>query len=152
MKNNKELSFIDIVLNADAETIQQALEAKNKIDALLTEREIAYQKIFDLEVRIEEVVGEKGVFPFPEPPVPIANFGSKKPKSRKILPPRKTASPVNKTFEPSQMIEEKLIPQSDINTDKQGLDSSSDPSISEASESSKNQDFDSGPTPSSKNS
>ena len=36
------LSFTEIVLRGDSETIRQALEARTQIDGLLDEREAAY--------------------------------------------------------------------------------------------------------------
>lgn len=91
-KNNitSPLTFIDIVLNADAEVIKQAYEARLKIDALLAEREEAYRRINELEMQIEEVVGEDSVFPFPPPPVPIAGFGKPIPATRAKDTPRKS--------------------------------------------------------------
>jgi len=68
------LTFAEIVLRGDSETIRQALEARSKIDDLLEEREAAYQRIADLESQVESIVGEEGVFPFPEPPAPVAAF------------------------------------------------------------------------------
>ena len=66
------LSFVEIVMRADAETIKAAYEARVKVDGLLAEREAAYRKIAELEQQVEEVIGEQGVFVFPEPPMPVA--------------------------------------------------------------------------------
>jgi len=71
------LSFVEIVMRADAETIKAAYEARVKVDGLLAEREAAYRKIAELEQQVEEVIGEQGVFVFPEPPMPVAGFNAK---------------------------------------------------------------------------
>lgn len=71
------LSFVEIVMRADAETIRAALDARVKVDGLLAEREAAYRKIAELEQKVEEVIGEQGVFVFPEPPLPVAGFNAK---------------------------------------------------------------------------
>ena len=68
------LTFAEIVLRGDSETIRQALDARSKIDTLLEEREAAYQRISELEGQVESIVGEEGVFPFPEPPAPVSAF------------------------------------------------------------------------------
>ena len=70
------LTFAEIVLRGDSETIRQALEARSKIDALLEEREAAYLRISELESQVESIVGEEGIFPFPEPPAPVSAFES----------------------------------------------------------------------------
>ncbi len=69
-----KLSFVDIVLNAEAATIKQAYEARLQIDGLLQEREVAYRRIVELETQIEQIVGEEGVFAFPPPPAPVAGI------------------------------------------------------------------------------
>jgi hypothetical protein len=76
-KKSPTLSFRDIVLGADADTIRQAHEARVKIDQLMDERQKAYERIAALEIQVEEVIGEPGVFPFPAPPLPIAGFDPK---------------------------------------------------------------------------
>lgn len=68
------LTMTEIILRGDAETIRQALEARIQIDTLLEEREAAYQRIAELETQVCDIVGEDGVFPFPEPPMPVATF------------------------------------------------------------------------------
>lgn len=68
------LTMTEIILRGDAETIRQALEARTQIDTLLEEREAAYQRIAELETQVCDIVGEDGVFPFPEPPMPVASF------------------------------------------------------------------------------
>ena len=74
-KKNPPLDFVAIVLGADAETIKKAYDARVQIDQLIAEREEAYRRINELEVQIEELVGEPGQFPFPAPPAPVAGFG-----------------------------------------------------------------------------
>jgi hypothetical protein len=86
-----ELSVTDIILQADAETIRQALEARIQIDDLLLKREEAYRQINDLEMQIEALVGEEGAFVYPAPPEPIAGFNKPVPASRPITPKPKPA-------------------------------------------------------------
>jgi hypothetical protein len=76
-KKPTSLTFRDIVLGAEADVIRAALDARIKIDALLTERQAAYEKIATLETQINTVVGEAGVYPFPAPPLPVAGFDQK---------------------------------------------------------------------------
>lgn len=71
------LSFRDLVLGAEAETLRQALEARVRIDELIAERQAAYERIAALETQVEEVLGEAGVFPFPAPPLPVAGLDPK---------------------------------------------------------------------------
>lgn len=75
--NLTALTFRDLVLGADAETIRQALEARVRIDELIAERQAAYERIAALETQVEEVIGEPGVFPFPAPPLPVAGLDPK---------------------------------------------------------------------------
>ena len=77
-----QLSARDIILQADAETIREAFEARVKIDELLVKREEAYRQIEELELQVEELVGEDGVFVYPEPPVPVAGFSKPAPAAR----------------------------------------------------------------------
>lgn len=93
-KKNTELNFVDIVLNANAETIRQALEAREQIDSLLAEREEAYRKIAEVEEQIENVVGQEGTFPFPAPPLPVAGITGKDNITRKAA--KKSAKPAAK--------------------------------------------------------
>lgn len=76
-KKPTALTFRDIVLGAEADVIRQALEARVKIDALIIERQAAYEKIAALEAQINTVVGETGAYPFPPPPLPVASFDVK---------------------------------------------------------------------------
>lgn len=80
------LTFVEIVMRADAETIKAAYEARLKVDALLKEREEAYRRIAELESQVEAVMGESGVFVFPEPPLPVAGFASKTATAKKKKP------------------------------------------------------------------
>ena len=75
--NLTALTFRDLVLGADAETLRQALEARMRIDELIAERQAAYERIAALETQVEEVIGEPGVFPFPAPPLPVAGLDPK---------------------------------------------------------------------------
>ena len=78
--NNKKpmvkppLTLVEIITRADAATIQAALEARQKIDALLAERAAAYERIAALERQVDEVMGEPGLFVFPAPAVPVAAY------------------------------------------------------------------------------
>ena len=55
--NLTALTFRDLVLVADSETLRQALEARIRIDELIAERQAAYERIAILETQIEEVIG-----------------------------------------------------------------------------------------------
>ncbi len=83
-KKPTPLTFRDIVLGAEADVIRQALEARVKIDALIVERQAAYERIAALETQVATLVGEPGVYPFPAPPLPVAGFETK--------PAKKTSS------------------------------------------------------------
>jgi len=80
------LTMTEIILRGDAETIRQALEARIQIDTLLEEREAAYQRIAELETQVCEIVGEDGVFPFPEPPMPVAEYATTVAPTKKAAP------------------------------------------------------------------
>ncbi len=88
----------DIILGADAETIRAALEAREQIDVLLAERAEAYRKIAELEEKVEELLGEEADFPFPEPELPVATFGSSPKPAKKRAPtkPTPTTKPADK--------------------------------------------------------
>lgn len=75
--NLAALTFRDLVLGADVDTLRQALEARSRIDELIAERQAAYERIAALEAQVEEVLGEPGVFPFPAPPLPVAGIEGK---------------------------------------------------------------------------
>jgi hypothetical protein len=88
------LSFVDIVMRADAETIKAAYEARVKVDELLAQREEAYRRIAELEGQVESVIGEEGVFAFPPPPMPVADMPSpvaKRPAPKRPAPPKPAA-------------------------------------------------------------
>jgi hypothetical protein len=90
-KKPTPLTFRDIVLGADADVIRQALEARVKIDQLIAERQAAYERIAALETQIETVVGEPGVYPFPQPPQPVAGFDPKAETVNRGAPAKKPA-------------------------------------------------------------
>ncbi len=75
--NLAALTFRDLVLGADADTLRQALEARVRIDELIAERQAAYERIAALETQVEDVLGEPGAFPFPAPPLPVAGIDGK---------------------------------------------------------------------------
>ena len=85
-KKLTKLSFMDIVLQADSETIREAYEARVKIDGLLEKREEAYRQIEAIELQVEEVVGTEGAFVYPAPPVPVAGFNKLVPVARPAKP------------------------------------------------------------------
>ena len=85
--NGQPLSFVEIVMRADAETIKAAYEARVKVDGLLAEREEAYRKIAMLEQKVDEIIGEPGVFVFPEPPMPVSGFAKPAPAAAKKSTP-----------------------------------------------------------------
>lgn len=104
------LTFRDLVLGADAETLRQALEARTRIDELVAERQEAYARIAALETQIEDVVGEPGVFPFPAPPLPVAGIDPKaetlaRSATAKRAPVREVAPPVEAEVEPEPELE-----------------------------------------------
>jgi len=71
---NTPLSFVEIVMRADADTIKAALDARVKVDGLLAEREAAYLKIAELESQVDQLMGDEKVFVFPAPPMPVAPY------------------------------------------------------------------------------
>ncbi|CAA6677416.1 MULTISPECIES: hypothetical protein [unclassified Lentimonas] len=81
------LTLQEIILRGDSETIRQALEARVQIDTLLEEREAAYRRIAELETQVSEIVGEDGIFPFPAPPLDVADY-VKKPAPKKAAAPK----------------------------------------------------------------
>ena len=81
-KKSLELSFLDIVMGADAQTIKEAYEARVKVDGQLVLREEAYQKIAQIEQEIEQIIGKEGQFIFPAPPLPIAGYSRLIPASK----------------------------------------------------------------------
>ncbi len=92
-KKGEVLTFQDIVLGAEVETIQRALEARREIDALLEQREAAYQKIAEVEAQVQAVMGEDGeAFPFPDPPVPVAAWSGRAAPAKKVAKPARPAA------------------------------------------------------------
>lgn len=88
-KTQTSLTFADIVLGADAETIKAAYDAKVKIDVLLAERQELYERIAQLEGEIDDIMGDQGVFIFPAPPCPVYGFDQ---TVKKVKPrPKKTS-------------------------------------------------------------
>ena len=81
-----QLTALDIILQADADTIREALESRVKIDDLLVQREEAYKQIEAIEQQVEELVGEEGAFVYPAPPLPVAGFNKPTPASRPAKP------------------------------------------------------------------
>jgi hypothetical protein len=98
-KQLDSLSFVDIVMRADAETIKAAYEARVKVDELLAQREEAYRRIAELEAQVETVLGEEGVFAFPPPPLPVAGMPAPvaKPAAAKPAPQKAKAEPQSGT-------------------------------------------------------
>lgn len=88
-----KLSFTDIVLQADAETIREAYEARVQIDKLLHQRDEAYRQIEALEQQVEELTGEEGAFVYPAPPLPVAGFAKPVPASRPGKPKQPRPKP-----------------------------------------------------------
>ena len=91
-KKSLELSFLDIVMGADAQTIKDAYEARVKVDGQLILREEAYQQIAKIEQEIEQIIGTEGQFVFPAPPLPIAGYSRLIPASK----PAPKAVPISK--------------------------------------------------------
>lgn len=87
------LTARDIILQADAATIREALESRVKIDDLLVKREEAYRQIEAIELQVEELVGEEGAFVYPAPPLAVAGFAKPAPASRPI-PPKPKPAPI----------------------------------------------------------
>lgn len=85
------LSFVEIVMRADAETLRAALDARIKVDELLAQREEAYRKIAALEQQVDTIMGEPGVFVFPEPPMPVSGFNAKPAPAKRPAPQPKQA-------------------------------------------------------------
>jgi len=85
--------MIEIVMNADAEVIKAAYEARVEVDQLLAQREEAYRHIAELETKVEEVVGQTGLFVFPPPPLAVAGLEAASPRPRKVPRPAGEAPP-----------------------------------------------------------
>ncbi|MFQ3271659.1 MAG: hypothetical protein ACI9A1_001986 [Lentimonas sp.] len=80
------LTLQEIILRGDSEIIRQALEARVQIDTLLDEREAAYRRIAELETQVSEIVGEDGIFPFPAPPLEVADYVQKAAPKKAVAP------------------------------------------------------------------
>lgn len=93
------LTLSEIILRGDSETIRQALEARIQIDTLLEEREAAYQRIAELETQVCEIVGEDGVFPFPEPPMPVADYVKAPAPKKAVAKPTPAPKPAEQKAE-----------------------------------------------------
>ena len=115
------LTATEIILRGDAETIRQALEARVQIDSLLEEREAAYRRIAELEDQVTEIVGEESAFPFPEPPMPVAEFV-------KPATPKKKAEPkaVSNNVDTESENEDEETSQADTEPTDAELDASSE--------------------------
>ncbi len=95
------LEMLDIILGADADVIKAAYEAKVQIDELIIQREVAYQKIADLEENIDAIAGGNGNYIFPAPPLPVAGINKPIEASRTFA----KGTPIKKK-EPIKIIEE----------------------------------------------
>lgn len=82
-KDVRKLTFIEIVMNADAATIKAAYEARVDVDKLLALREEAYRQIADLETKVEDLMGQAGLFVFPPPPLAVAGLEAAGPRPRR---------------------------------------------------------------------
>jgi hypothetical protein len=102
-----KLSVADIILQADAETIRQALESRSKIDELLEKREAAYRQIEEIELQVEALVGEERAFVYPAPPMPVAGFNKPAPAVRPA-PPAPPTPPTSDLNEESALDAEKV--------------------------------------------
>ena len=100
--SGQPLSFVEIVMRADAETIKAAYEARVKVDGLLAEREEAYRKIAMLEQKVDEIIGEPGVFIFPEPPMSVSGFAKPAAAPAKKPAPAPKAVPDKTVVEPEK--------------------------------------------------
>ncbi len=112
-----QLTARDIILQADAETIREAFEARVKIDELLVKREEAYRQIEEIELQVEELVGEEGAFVYPEPPVPVAGFAKPAPAARPK--PKPAPKPKPETVEePAEEVAEEAVEAEDVKTEE----------------------------------
>ena len=99
--STQPLTFTELVMRADAETLKRAYEARLQVDTLLSQREEAYRKIAGIEQQIDQIMGEPGVFVYPEPPLPVAGFTVKKPQPPKPQQPAPEPQPQQEPAEPT---------------------------------------------------
>lgn len=112
-----QLTAIDIILQADAETIREAYESRLKIDELLVKRMEAYQQIEQIEQQIETLVGEDGAFVYPAPSLPVAGFSKLAPAARATKPKPKMAEEPTKDAEEAS-VEENVEKIGDVKTEE----------------------------------
>jgi hypothetical protein len=103
-----KLTALDIILQADAETIREAYESRVKIDDLLAKREEAYRQIEEIELQVEALVGEEGLFVYPAPPVSVAGFGSPTPSLRQKSNPTSKSKEEEAANAPAEEVEPEL--------------------------------------------
>ena len=103
------LTALDIILQADAETIREAYESRLKIDELLIKREDAYKQIEEIELQIETLVGEDGAFVYPAPPLPVAGFSKLVPAAYPAKPKPKPGPAVEVTEDPAEEVVEQTL-------------------------------------------
>ena len=91
----KALTFVQIVMGADAEVIKAAYDARVKVDDLLQQREEAYRQIQALEEQVDDVMGAPGVYVFPAPPYPVAGpaSGGRAKKAKTTAKPAAPSAP-----------------------------------------------------------
>ncbi len=124
--NLTALTFRDLVLGSDAETLRQALEARVRIDELIAERQAAYERIAALETQVEDVIGEPGVFPFPAPPLPVAGVDPKAETVQRLASVGAAAAPAGKRGRPA------ATPAPEPEADEDAADDSDDDSATPA--------------------
>ena len=124
--NLTALTFRDLVLGSDAETLRQALEARVRIDELIAERQAAYERIAALETQVEDVIGEPGVFPFPAPPLPVAGVDPKAETVQRLASGGAAAAPAGKRGRPA------ATPAPEPEADEDAADDSDDDSATPA--------------------
>ncbi|MGJ8639661.1 MAG: hypothetical protein ACSHYA_09735 [Opitutaceae bacterium] len=112
------LTMTEIILRGDAETIRQALEARTQIDTLLEEREAAYQRIAELETQVCDIVGEDGIFPFPAPPMPVADYATSVAPKKKATPAAVAPTEPKAEETPTATVDE--APEVDASSDDEG--------------------------------
>jgi len=109
-KEPRKLTFVEIVMNAEAEVIKAAYEARVEVDKLLALREEAYRRIAELEAGVEKIVGEPGLFVFPPPPLPVAGMETA------ALRPRRPGKPAGEATAPAPAKEAPAAPRAPSET------------------------------------